>query len=267
MARAKLLTAGWSASSGLIISISIPSFWKSPRKDSPRRSTRIVRPGRSQRNQGNPQQIFKKFTRIMESRWLLMWNPKKIVHSFCCFVEFVVHPYAFFNTNFHVHPHLQSQCWQLLWLGAPNPFGQFPSTKHSHPGKRCVATCYHERPATVAVRMFSKSMGFQPSLVRRIRFEGIHWHMLTTIRCVFFIESQNRRGLRLTTKHALSKRTGFSSRSDLRKWSHKDEVIGVDHHLPIPSTIQKTDLNKCSSKTQDVQFQKIIFPSTPQKTN
>ena len=173
----------------------------------------------------------------------------------------------FFNTNFHVHPHLQSQCWQLLWLGAPNPFGQFPSTIHSHPGKRCVATCYHERPATVAVRIFSKSMGFQPSLVRRIRFEGIHWHMLTTIRCVFFIESQNRRGLRLTTKHALSQRTGFSSRSDLRKWSHKDEVIGVDHHLPIPSTIQKTDLNKCSSKTQDVQFQKIIFPSTPQKTN
>lgn len=162
MARAKLLTAGWSASSGLIISISIPSFWKSPRKDSPRRSTRIVRPGRSQRNQGNPQQIFKKFTRIMESRWLLMWNPpKKIVHSFCCFVEFVVHPHAFFNTNFHVHPHLQSQCWQLLWLAAPNPFGQFPSTKHSHPGKRCVATCYHERPATVAVRIFSKSMGFQ----------------------------------------------------------------------------------------------------------
>ena len=42
--QAKLRTAGWSASSGLIISISIPSLWKSPRKDSPRRSTRIVRP-------------------------------------------------------------------------------------------------------------------------------------------------------------------------------------------------------------------------------
>ena len=40
----RLATAGCSASSGLIISISMPSLWESPRKDSPRRSTRMVRP-------------------------------------------------------------------------------------------------------------------------------------------------------------------------------------------------------------------------------